>query len=95
MSVGGTIVDIVRRSPERWWINTLDRHELPSIERTVAVWCNPKGESIDVGDSFWWQGGSCYWTPQDRSRQDVELPKIGFSMPGTQHPDRRKKGSPS
>lgn len=28
---------------------------------------------IESGDSFWWQGGWAYWTPQSRLRRDVKL----------------------
>jgi hypothetical protein len=43
---------------------------------------------IGIGDSFWWQGGRCYWTPKaNRTKPgarggvdcDIPLPKIGFS----------------
>jgi hypothetical protein len=93
VSVGGTVVDIVRRSPERWWINTFDERaeSVPAVSQTVAVWCDPNGEPIEVGDSLWWQGDSCYWTPVDRSRQDVRLPKIGYSHSGTEHPECAKE----
>ena len=81
MSVGGAIIDIVKVRADKWWVNTMDRGDL----NHVAVYCNPLGEPIDVGDSLWWQGAHCYWTPADRSRQDVKLPKIGYS--GVRHPD--------
>lgn len=82
MSVGGTIIDIVPVTPAKWWINTMDRGSLTH----VAVYCDPKGEPLDVGDSLWWQSGWCYWTPSNRTRQDVKLPKIGYS--GVPHPHR-------
>lgn len=43
---------------------------------------------ILIGDSFWWQGGFCYWTPRENKRQiggrcgidfDIKLKKIGYS----------------
>lgn len=48
------------------------------------------GERIEVGigDSLWWQGGCCYWTPKanrglPNSRggvdYDIALKKIGYS----------------
>lgn len=83
MSVGGTVIDIVPVSPSKLWVNTMDRGSL----HHVAVYCDPQGEPIDVGDSLWWQSGKCYWTPRDRSRQDVPLPKIGYS--GVAHPHKR------
>jgi hypothetical protein len=91
MSVGGLIVDVVEVDPHRWWINTIDPHDLSGPEpgrRTVAVYCDPLSERPAVGDSLWWQAGWCMWTPADRSRADVKLPKIGYS--GVRHPDAPK-----
>ena len=83
MSVGGVVIDVVPVTPSKWWVNTMDGGSLTP----VAVYCDPQGETIDVGDLLWWQAGSCYWTPRDRSREDVELPKIGYS--GVAHPHKR------
>ena len=85
MSVGGIIVDIVEVAPDRWWIDTVDKSDLMHGGRTVAVYCDPRPEHPEVGDSLWWQSGACYWTPADRSRVDVKLKKIGGS--GVAHPD--------
>lgn len=49
-----------------------------------------KGESITikVGDSLWWQSGSCYWTRlENRGKEgmkggrdyDIAIPKVGYS----------------
>lgn len=86
MSVGGLVVDIVKVSPGKWWVNTVDQYDLMHGGRTVAVYCDPLGEPLQVGDALWWQGGSCYWTPrvEPDGRSDVRLPKIGFS--GVSHP---------
>jgi hypothetical protein len=35
---------------------------------------------IRRGDSIWWQDRTAYWTPQDRSRQDVPIDRIGYSF---------------
>jgi len=32
---------------------------------------------INVGDTVWWQGRFVYWTPKDRSGQDVPLNRLG------------------
>lgn len=85
MSVGGVIVDIVEVSSEKWWINTLD-DQAGRIGDLCAVYCNPLGHPIEVGDSLWWQGRECYWTPVSRCVQDVPLPKIGYS--GVNHPHK-------
>jgi hypothetical protein len=40
---------------------------------------------INLGDSFWWQGGKCYWTPGGNKGKrcgvdyDIPLRKIGYS----------------
>ena len=34
---------------------------------------------IKRGDSIWWQHRKAYWTPADRSRQDVPIERIGYS----------------
>ena len=44
---------------------------------------------LQIGDSFWWQGGKCYWTEKDYLESgragkggkdyDIELTKIGYS----------------
>lgn len=85
--VGGTIVDIVKVSDVKWWVNCAEHFDRRTPDE-CAIYLNPAGESPDVGDSLWWQGGSAYWTPQDRSRVDVSLPRIGFS--GVPHPHRRR-----
>jgi 2'-5' RNA ligase/cation transport regulator ChaB len=82
-SVGGKVIETVEVAPDRLWVNTLD----PGPTE-CAVFCDPHGEKIQVGDSLWWQGAICYWTPQDRSRTDVKLPKIGYS--GVPRPDVKK-----
>lgn len=44
--------------------------------------------NMKIGDSFWWQGGICYWTPRENRNlpdgrdgvdYDIQLTKIGFS----------------
>ena len=75
MSVGGRVVAVVPISPAKWWVNTKDTHS------HCAVYVDPQGQVIAPGDSLWWQGGKCYWTPMDRpfGASDIELPKIGYS----------------
>lgn len=85
MSVGGVIVDIVPVSDEKWWINTMAPGSDTRAGRTCGVYCDPRPERPEVGDSLWWQGRWCYWTPQSRERNDIPLKKIGFS--GAPHPD--------
>ena len=44
--------------------------------------------AVGLGDSFWWQGGSCMWTPKENRTNpnakggkdyDIRLTKIGYS----------------
>lgn len=85
MSVGGIIVDVVPVRPDKVWVNTLEPGSDTRAGRTCSVYCDPAGEPVAVGDALWWQSGTCYWTPADRSRADVKLRKIGFS--GVPHPE--------
>lgn len=82
--VGGTIVDVVKVSPQKWWVNCVEnfRRNPPN---QCAIYLDPQGERPEVGDSLWWQGRHAMWTPADKSRVDVKLPRIGFS--GVSHPD--------
>lgn len=95
MSVGGIVIDVVSVSDDKLWVNTVEPSDfrrplsLDTIaRRAVAVYCDPQGERIEPGDSLWWQGGHCYWTPRVRpdGRSDVPLRKIGCS--GVSHPHR-------
>jgi len=91
MSVGGTIIDIVQVSPNKWWVDTIDTHAVPTPGRhsSMAVYVDPAGHSLDVGDSLWWQGKKCYWTSRRLNAQkDVPLTKLSYS--GVPHPDMEK-----
>lgn len=61
--------------------------------RTCVVVCKHAGKPIKIGDSFWWQAGSCYWTPRTNGANDnpghrggvdydIELQKVGYSHDG-------------
>lgn len=80
MSVGGKVVDVVPVTPSKWWVNT-DGSQPPRRPNLCAVYVDPQGHVIAPGDSLWWQGSKCYWTPMDRpyGAFDIELPKLGFS----------------
>jgi hypothetical protein len=83
--VGGIIIDIVKVSDAKWWVNCVETGTSSQAgKETCAIYVNPIGEPIDVGDNLWWQGDQAMWTPDDRSRADVRLPRIGFS--GVPHP---------
>jgi hypothetical protein len=80
MSVGGKVVEVVPVTSEKWWIST-DDSKPPRPPNLCAVYVNPQGHVIAPGDSLWWHGHRCYWTPMDRpvGAFDIELPKIGYS----------------
>lgn len=86
MSVGGKVIEVVRVAPDRVWVNTNDAKP-PRQPNLCAVYCDPEGHEIRVGDSLWWQSGTCYWTPKDRpfGAFDIPLRKIGYS--GVARPD--------
>jgi hypothetical protein len=71
--VGGKIASIWRQA-DRIRIIAQDRHDF------CAIHIEPTDEPIVVGDDIWWQGRVALWTPADRSRIDVHLPRIGYSF---------------
>lgn len=76
--VGGVITEIVRREGDLVCANVQDGEDRCGIK------FDAQSERIAVGDPIWWQGPWVFWTPQDRSRQDVKLLKLGPS--GAAHP---------
>lgn len=80
MSVGGKVVEVVRVSDAKVWVNT-DDAKPPLDPNLCAVHVDPEGHAIAPGDSLWWQSGVAYWTPKDRpfGASDIPLRKIGYS----------------
>lgn len=85
--VGGTIVDIVKVHDHKWWVNCAEHFDRLQPDQ-CAIYLDPQGEPLEVGDALWWHGTYALWTPADRSRTDVQLPRIGYS--GVGHPDAAK-----
>jgi len=81
--VGGTIIDIVKVSDHKWWVNCADNLKRQRPDQ-CAIYLDPIGEPVEVGDALWWQGAHAMWTPAAGGRSDVKLPRIGFS--GVAHP---------
>lgn len=73
--VGGTVIEVVSISKDKVWINTQSKLD------KCGVYLNPQGFNIQPGDSIWWQGKNCYWTPMlnPEGAFDIPLPKIGYS----------------
>lgn len=98
--VGGTVIGITRQ-PDKSHVNVADCPHYPKHTRgecprpdTCCVYTDEVSIStgmkveIRVGDSFWWQAGICYWTPEvNRIKPDgrggvdydIRLTKIGYS----------------
>lgn len=81
--VGGKVIEVadIKSRPNVIWVNCAD---MPRGRRkpdtcSVLVERSPDADKIEIGDSIWWQGGRIYWTPQDKSRVEVVLRKIGGS----------------
>jgi hypothetical protein len=77
-SVGGVVSDVVLLAKDKAWINTTE----PSTGDECAVYCDPAGFEIKKGDSIWWQGANCYWSPAGGTQKDIVLDKIGYSGVG-------------
>lgn len=68
--------------PDTCCVYTKEEHlKQKAKDYQIEIWIQP-------GDSFWWQSGKCYWTPQENRNKpnsrsgldfDVALPKIGYS----------------
>ena len=98
--VGGVVIGISRRA-EQTHVHVADCPHYPKHERgecpnpdTCCVYTDEikvrDGQRIEIGlgDSFWWQGGYCMWTPKenrDKSEAkggvdyDIKRTKLGFS----------------
>lgn len=81
--VGGKIIELRTVSSAKVWVNTQDRSD------RCAIYVNPHGHKLNVGDSIWWQAGKAYWTPKPNrgGMADVPLTKLGYS--GVSKPEAR------
>lgn len=83
--VGGIVIEVIEL-PDKIWVNCRDR-TYATDTCAVFVEKTDKARSISAGDKFWWQAGTCYWTPWPQKTEptrhgiDYEIPirKIGFS----------------
>lgn len=99
--VGGVVIG-VSRGTDRTHVHVADCPHYPKHGRwdecprpdTCCVYTDEvaidtgRRIEVEVGDSFWWQGGRCYWTPHEKRNRpgnkggidyDIALRKIGFS----------------
>ena len=81
--VGGRVIEVceIPGKPDRLWLNCADYQPNRSHPDTCSVLVerNADSELIQIGDKVWWQSGVVRWTPQDESRAEVEIRKIGGS----------------
>ncbi|WVM00916.1 hypothetical protein [Salinibacter phage 5_12] len=75
-SVGGIVTETIEVEEGRLWVNTVE----PGTQEEVAIYVDPDGEEIRVGDSLWWHQDA-FWTPRSEKddRQDVTLEKLSNS----------------
>lgn len=95
MSVGGRVVEVVPVTPGKVWVNTDDNphRTYGSLPNLCAIYVDPDGHQIRVGDSLWWQSGVAYWTPktgENFGASDIPLRKIGYS--GVARPPLGREG---
>jgi hypothetical protein len=78
--VGGKIVGIQVESDKVRLIVASKPPRPGSRHETMGVNIAKMGYDLRIGDSIWWQGGHCLWTSQKPgAKQDVAIPKIGYS----------------
>lgn len=102
--VGGVIIGLTfstRDANKIIHVNVADCPHYPKHGRgdecprpdTCCVYTDGKRQdgtdaAMKIGDSFWWQGGRCYWTPKENRKKpdakggvdyDIVLAKIGYS----------------
>jgi hypothetical protein len=76
---GGIIIEVVDSVTDgKVWINCRD-HRFGDVN---GIWVERTAEAqqIEFGDTVWWQGQYAYWTPANRSRFDVRIPRIGADV---------------
>lgn len=100
--VGGVVIGVTA-TEERVHVHVADCPHYPKHPRgecprpdTCCVYTDSKrvdtGEPVVIkpGDSFWWQCGYCYWTPEENRllpdseskcgvTYDIKLKKLGYS----------------
>lgn len=72
--VGGTISDVMRLWPHKWWVEVIDR----DTGDKAGLYLDPKGMLVSMGDSLWWQERWCFWSPPGAA-WDIKLPKLSTS----------------
>lgn len=99
--VGGVVIGISKQN-EKTHVHVADCPHYPQHGRgdecprpdTLCVYTDAikvrddTPVEIQIGDSFWWQSGYCYWTPKANRNKpgnrsgvdyDIKLTKLGYS----------------
>lgn len=96
--VGGVVIGVTR-TEDRTHVHVADCPHYPKHPRgkcpnpdTCCVYTDERAGGIkvriEIGDSFWWQCGKCYWTPKENQGRegsrcgvdfDIAMTKIGYS----------------
>jgi hypothetical protein len=81
MSVGGKVTYIKKLHDGDLRVATNEPQHPHDIPTCVHVADTPQTRCIEPGDSFWWQGKVCYWTPKgaQSERETVKIPRKSTS----------------
>jgi hypothetical protein len=74
--IGGKITEVYR-FPDCISIVVKDRPY--NVEEFLVIDLVINNHPLRRGDSLWWQSGNAYWTPKDKSQEDVAIPRIGYT----------------
>ncbi len=84
--VGGEVIGVgyCKSEPEKLRVLCAEqRNGKLDLRNACYIWCEtPKGGAVNLGDSLWWHGDRCYWTPRSNpedDRRDVPLRRLSYS----------------
>lgn len=71
--IGGRVIEVcnVPGRMEVLFVNVAHRPYSNVETCGVLVENNENSRKIEIGDSLWWQGGVCMWTPQANTGKDT------------------------
>lgn len=90
--IGGIVIETILTDP-LMWISCKDKDT--GDEAAIFVEATAEARCVSEGDSIWWEGGFCYWTPRMRTLRgprDVKLVKVGSSGKLTRPKTAKAKG---
>ena len=63
--VGGVVIEVaeVKERPDVLYVDCRGRGTERSTTCAIFVEKNETSLKIQIGDKFWWQSGTAYWTP--------------------------------